>query len=176
MIRIATKGERLMRKLVLAFLLTVPVASGQNSPPPVSVAKPDRTLTLLGRYEVIGERKSFCVAVVEHNITSHAIAAGRDIQPMSWYHMKVLRDGQPAPQKIMLKKYLEPRPAGSVYSGSVMFETIPPKGLLSFDVHLEMYFDLSAPGRDEITFDNGIETSNTLIGWVTEQGRPIEFQ
>jgi hypothetical protein len=113
MIRIAAKGERLMRKLVLAFLLTVPVANGQKSPRPVSVAKPDRTLTLLGRYEVIGERKCFYVAVVEHNITSHAIAAGRDIQPMSWYHMKVLRDGQPAPQKIMLKKYLEPRPAGA---------------------------------------------------------------
>jgi hypothetical protein len=47
-----------MRKLVLAFLLTVPVANGQNSRRPVSLAKPDRTLTLLGRYEVIGERKT----------------------------------------------------------------------------------------------------------------------
>jgi hypothetical protein len=64
MIRVATKGERLMRKLVLAFLLAVPVAHGQNSPRPISVAKPDRTLTLLGRYEVLGERKYFYVAVV----------------------------------------------------------------------------------------------------------------
>jgi hypothetical protein len=156
--------------------VTVPVANSQNSPPPVSAAKPDRALTLLGRYEVIGERKCFYVAVIEPNITSHTVTASRDIQAMSRYHMKVLRDGQPAPQKIMLKKYLEARPAGSIYAGSDIFETIPPRGLLSFDVHLEMYFDLSAPGKYEITFDNGVETSNTLSGWVTEQGRPIEFQ
>jgi uncharacterized membrane protein len=75
--------------------------------------------------------------------------------------MNVLLDGHPAPITEMYRRFLAPKKQDSdvpfVYSGSGAVETINPGESRTFEITLNAFFDMSAPGKYEITFSSGTD-------------------
>jgi hypothetical protein len=134
------------------------VGSG-NAAPPTGKHKPDFTLTISTEDATVKAQRDLeiSVSVEEKNITRHSIEAGRTGNPGEWYGMSVMLDGHPAPIKELYREIITPKKrdpnAHVTISGAVW--TIKPGKSMTFEVPLTAYFDISAPGKYEITFTRG---------------------
>jgi hypothetical protein len=137
----------------------------------------DFTLTLSAPQETVQatRRPAYVeVTVRERNISGHMINIGRPLNPDAWYKMSVFRDGNPAPLTEFYRQRIAPRKNEPTVSETMdsLLGTLKPDHTQDFRVTLSRYFDMTSPGKYEITFvrgtnpgqpDNVDVTSNTII-------------
>jgi hypothetical protein len=119
-----------------------------------SKPKPDRSLTISTEVTTVKAQKEMAILVtVEEKNTSHHKIYFLFPDP-DRYKISVLLDGRPAPTTEMYREILNPRalPPNVLPTWSGGWNWIKPGKSEISAVPLSMYFDLSAPGKYEITF------------------------
>ena len=155
------------RCLVIILVGLTLIWSG-NAMPQTGKHDPDFALTISTEEDTVKSQRDMDISVIvkETNISRHTINAGRLKEPGDWYTMSVALNGQPAPitemyREILTPKRADPDPDVADTFGGLLY-SIKPGESQTFKVPLTAYFDLSTPGRYEITFARG-----------TERGRPV---
>jgi len=148
------------RLFIVLFAALVFVGSSNAAQPPKKHA-PDFKLTISAEDETVKAQKDMdiSVSVEERNISRHAVNAGRPGNPAVWYTMSVMLDGNPAPITELYREILAPKkydPNVIPTAGGFAY-TIKPGESQKFEVPLTAFFDLTAPGRYEITFSRGTD-------------------
>jgi hypothetical protein len=160
-----TAGDLKMKKLFVLFVAALIFVGSSSATPPTGKHKPDYALTISTEDETVKSQKGMevSVSVQEKNISRHAVNAGRPSHPGEWYTMSVMLDGHPGPITELYREILAPKkydPDVIPTAGGFAY-TIKPGESLTFEVPLTAFFDLTAPGKYEITFSRG-----------TDPGRP----
>jgi hypothetical protein len=123
------------------------------------------TLTISVENPVVTVDEIGPVIVKEKNVTNHLINNTRPMNPCFWYRMEILRDGVQVPKtEDMIRR--ESPSKEEIYSTGPFLLTLEPRKEEQFEIPVDQCYDMSVPGRYQITFTwerSDINDPNKLI-------------
>jgi hypothetical protein len=161
--------------------LTLRISPSQSV---ISVSKVSQTVFSLGEYTT-----RFAIEVEETNISGHTLSGVGSGNTESWYELKVLWDGEPAPPTKSYYAHLHPNPKPNTESGAHVltfgsggYIPIEPGKTEKLRVPITDYFDMGKPGQYEITFSKGpqqgepieVESNTVMVTVVPDKDMPTE--
>jgi len=150
------EGPRTKKRPYAVFLLGVLLAGSANAAPQNGKPRPDRLLTISADQATVKAHKDMAIGVTveEKNISRHKI--NFTFPDPGRYEITVLHDGRPAPTTDFYQQTFN-RKLGpnELVTWSGGWKWIKPGNSEKSVVPLTMYFDLSAPGKYEITVTEG---------------------
>jgi hypothetical protein len=109
------------------------------------------TLTISVENLVVTTDEIGSVIVKEKNVTNHLINNTRPMNPCFWYRMEILRDGVQVPKTEAMIRRESPSKEEIESTGPFLL-TIEPRQEVQFEIPVDQCYDMSVPGRYQITF------------------------
>ncbi|MGA3371210.1 MAG: hypothetical protein ABSC48_05560 [Terracidiphilus sp.] len=154
-----------MKKSSAILLATFIFVAGVCAAQVAETQTPAFALTISTKDRIVKDQKDLKISVIakEKNISRYAINIDRPSDRGEWNTMSVMFEGHPAPITELYREILNAKKYPKIYDPNVPLRppissfapTVEPGQFQTFEVPLTAYFDLSNPGRYEVTFSRG---------------------